>query len=153
MNGVETTNNTYPTGIEYREPRPRGTTLAALFGGLLGYAITQNPAGAVTGGAIGGALESVPPPLEVAVRQYFEQTDIRIGRQKLKMSGFYRTGSRSIKITVSLGNSYWVIESRAAINEGWTQESVEDWLYGDLLFIQLPKFINQMELRTATRIR
>jgi Glycine zipper len=153
MSGIETTNNYYPTGVEYREPRPRGTTLAALFGGLLGYAITENSAGAVAGGAIGGAVGSVPPPLEVAVRQYFEQNDIRIRRQRLKMSGFYRTGSRSIKITVGLGHSYWAIESHAAFNEGWTQESVEDWLYGDLVFVQLPKFINQMELRAGSRIR
>jgi hypothetical protein len=153
MNSIETTNNKYPTGVEYREPRPRGTTLAALFGGLLGYAITQNPAGAVAGGAIGGAVGSMPPPIEVAVRQYFEQNDIRVRRQRLKMSGFYRTGSRSIKITVGLGHSYWAIESRAAVNEGWTQESIEDWLYGDLIFFKLPEFIRQMEARAGNRIR
>jgi hypothetical protein len=145
--------NPYPDGIEYRPPRPRGTTLAAILGSLLGYAITEKPEGAVVGGVVGGALGDIAPPLEVAIRQFFEQNDPRINRRKLKMHGFYRQGSHSIKITVGIGNSFWEIESRAPSHPDWTQESIENWLYGDLVYFQLPKFIAQIEARVKKRVR
>ena len=154
MTEVGVANNyKYPEGIDYREPRPRGTTLAAILGGLLGYAITENPAGTIVGGAVGGALGNIPAPLEVAIRQHFEQTEPKINRRKLKMRGFYRLGAHSVKITVSVGNKFWAIESHAPIHNDWTQESIEDWLYGDWIYIQLPAFISQIEARTESRIR
>ena len=153
MNEVGVTSYVYPEGIDYREPRPRGTTLAAIIGGLLGYAITEKPAEAIVGSAVGGALGNIPPPLEVAIRLYFEQNEPKINRRKLKMHGFYREGSHSIKITVGRGNSFWAIESHAPPHSDWTQESIEDWLYGDLVYFQLPAFIQQIEARLRNRKR
>ncbi len=111
---------TYPTGIEYRQPRPRETVGGAILGSLLGYALTQNPGGVVTGGTLGGILGSQPLPLHQALRQKFTEKD-------LEVVNFYRLGRFAAKILFRYQNVYWTLESRAPQTPPMTTEQIEDW--------------------------
>lgn len=128
----------YPSGVEYRTPRPRGTWTGALLGGLLGLAVTKNATGALAGGAIGGALNNQPTPLNVAVRQYFEQ-------KGLPIAGFYRPAPNVVRVAFGFEGRGWLVESYAPINLQWTIEQLEDWLYGDLTEVQLPAKLNRIQ--------
>ena len=121
----------YPIGIPYRNPRPRGNSLAAAIGALLGYATTGGLGGAVVGGMAGNELAKQPSSLESAIRTYFEQ-------QKIPMVSFYRHGSKMVKVLFNYRNGYWLITSRAPQHPEWTAESLDDWLYGDITEFQLP---------------
>lgn len=129
----------YPHGVEYRAPRPRGTWVGALLGSLLGLAVTKGAGGALVGGAVGSALANQPPPLEVAVRQFFAE-------KNLPVIGFYRPSPYAARVAfVVEGRGGWVIESRAPQNSGWTDEMLEDWLYGDLIMEQFPAKISKIQ--------
>lgn len=129
---------TYPVGVEYRIPRPRGTWMGALLGSLLGLAVTRGAGGALVGGAVGGALANQPPPLEIAVRQFFAE-------KHLPVVGFYRPSPYVARVAfVVEGRGGWIIESRAPRNPNWTDEALEDWLYGDLTAAQFPAKLSQI---------
>ncbi len=123
----------YPFGVDYRVPRPRGeNSLAGLiFGAILGLGLTENPMGALAGGAIGGALANQPLPLEAAIRAYF-------GKMNLPVVGFYRLGPRAAKVLFRYREQFWTIMSRAPESSNWTSEMLDDWLYGDIVEKQLP---------------
>ncbi len=129
----------YPRGIEFRTPRPRGTIGGALVGALFGYALTQNPGGALAGTAIGGALGNQPQPLNYALRQAFTE-------KGLNVINFYRLGRSAAKILFLSQDGYWTLESQAPQNPKMTIEQVEDWLYGDLTK-KLDDFLSQKDLR------
>lgn len=131
----------YPIGIEPRTPRPRGTSIGALLGSLLGLAVTGGVGGAIVGGAIVGALANQPPPLEVAVRQFFAD-------QTLQVVGFYRPSPYTARLAFVHGGRGWMIESRAPRNPNWTDEMLEDWLYGDLTTVQFPAKLSQIQAST-----
>jgi len=128
----------YPVGIDPRPPRPRGTSMGALLGGLLGLAVTKNAGGAIIGGAIGGALANQPPPLEVAVRQFFSEKSSQV-------VGFYRPSPYIARVAFILEGRGWLIESRAPRTANWTDEMLEDWLYGDLTTVQFPAKLRQIQ--------
>lgn len=118
----------YPIGIPFRVPRPRGGNGAAgaTVGALLALLFTTNPIGIIAGGAVGNALANQPQPLETAIRSYFTQ-------KNLPIIGFYRLGPYAAKVLFSYFNQYWIVESHAPQNPNWTAEKLEDWLYGDLV--------------------
>lgn len=132
---------TYPAGVPYRTPRPRGTTAGAVLGGLLGYALTGNWGGTVAGGALGGALANQPLNLNQSIRNYFRQKGIDV-------VGIYRLGRYTIEVVFRYGDkAYWEIRSSAQQLENWETESLDDWLYGDLTEVQLPKKLEQINSR------
>ena len=137
---------TYPNGIEPRRPRPAanagaGTILGALLGGVL----TEHPVGAILGGVAGNAIASQPLSLETAIREYFTQ-------QSLSVIGFYRQGYYGIKVLFQFGKSgFWVVESRVPKQPGvWPTEVRDDWLYGDVIDIQLPAKFQQINTFLAS---
>lgn len=129
----------YPSGIEYRQPRPRGTMAGAILGSLLGYALAQNSGGAIAGGTLGGILANHPMPLHQAVRQKFTE-------KGLEVINFYRLGRFGAKILFRYQNVYWTLESRAPQIPEMTLEQIEDWLYGDLTENQLKNFFKTRSL-------
>ena len=135
-------NKTYPVDIPYRPPRPRGENNLAgtTVGVLLGLLFTEHPMGAVAGGAIGNALSNQPLPLEAAVRSYFTQ-------KGLPVIGFYRLGPRAAKVLFRYRDQYWIVISRAPENPFWTPETLDDWLYGDIIERQLPAKLAEIDAR------
>jgi hypothetical protein len=129
----------YPSGIEYRQPRPRGTMAGAILGSLLGYALTQNSSGAVGGGTLGGILGNQPLPLHQAIRQKFTE-------KGLEVINFYRLGRFAAKILFRYQNVYWTLESHTSKTPEMTIEQIEDWLYGDLVE-KVEGFLNKTNLR------
>ena len=129
----------YPIGIDFRLPRPRGAVGGALLGALFGYALTQNSAGAVTGGALGGALANQPLPLNEALRQKFTE-------KGLSVVSFYRLGPHAAKILFRYNEAYWTLESRTPESPQMKPEQIEDWLYGDLVE-KLDAFLSHNDLR------
>lgn len=118
------TTQIYPAGISYRQPRPRGeNSLAAIVFGALGWWLTQHPVGAIAGGAVGNAQ---PLPLEAALRAHFT-------RMGLPVIGFYRLGPRAAKVLFRYRDHYWTITSRVQESPNWTPETLDDWLYGDII--------------------
>ena len=118
----------YPPGIEYRIPRPRGENGAAgaTAGWLLGLLSTGNPATPVTAESLGNLLPNQPPSLEVAIRSY-------LTKKGLNTIAFYRLGPRRAKVLFGYQDQYWIIESHAPSNPNWIPEKLDDWLYGDLV--------------------
>lgn len=129
----------YPNGIEYREPRPRGTLAGTILGSLLGYALTQNSGGAVAGGAIGGVLTNQPLSLHQALRQKFNE-------KGLQVINFYRLGRFAAKVLFRFQDKYWILESHAPQFPEMEIEQIEDWLYGDLIK-QAENFFTKADLR------
>lgn len=129
----------YPLGIEYRQPRPRGTLAGAALGSIIGYILTQNTSGTALGGTLGGILGNQPLPLPQAVRQEFT-------KKGLEVVSFYRLGRFAAKILFRYNDRYWTLESRAPRIPEMTIEQIEDWLYGDLVE-KLETFLNQKDMR------
>ena len=109
-----------------------------ILGALLGIGFTENPAGAVAGGAIGGALANGPLPLEAAIRSYFT-------RRELMVVGFYRLGPKAARVLFQYRDQFWTITSRAPENSSWTPEALDDWLYGDIVEKQLPRQLRNID--------
>lgn len=117
---------TYPSGIDYRQPRPRGDSLGgAIFGAVLGLAIASTPIG-LLGAPIGYTLANQPLSLEAAVRAYFA----RIG---LPVIGFYRLGPQAAKVLFRYRDRFWTVTSHAPDSPEWKSEVLDDWLYGDII--------------------
>ncbi len=129
----------YPNGIEYRQPRPRGTMAGAILGSLLGYALTQNSGGTVAGGVVGGAFGNQPLSLHQALRQKFNEKGLQI-------INFYRLGRFAAKVLFLYQEKYWTLESHVPQFPEMEIEQIEDWLYGDLVE-QSENFLNQADLR------
>jgi len=84
-------------------------------------------------------LANQPPPLEVAVRQFFAE-------KNLPVIGFYRPSPYAARVAfVVEGRGGWVIESRALRNPAWTDETLEDWLYGDLITVRFPAKLSTIQ--------
>jgi hypothetical protein len=125
----------YPPGIEYRTPRPRGTWAGILLGGLLGLALTENPGGAIAGGALGAAMANKPVELPQAIRQKFAQLGLDVVQ-------YYRLGPLGAKVLFKYGNIFAAVESHAPHHPPMTPEQIDDWLYGDLTEQRLSAFQN-----------
>jgi len=134
----------YPPNIPYRERRPRGedTTSGTIGFGLLGLVLTANPLGALVGGAIGNALANQPQPLETALRNYFS-------RNNILLISFYRLGPKAAKVLFRHRNQFWTVTSHAPDSPFWTNEKLEDWLYGDVVQ-QLGRKLSDIDARLAS---
>ena len=130
---------TYPIGIDYRPPRPRGTAAGAILGSMLVYALTQNAGAAAAGGAIGGILANQPLSLHQALRQKFAE-------KGLEVINFYRLGRFGAKVLFRYQNAYWTLESRVSQIPPMTTEQIEDWLYGDII-LKAENFLAQGNVR------
>ncbi len=120
--------NSYPIGVPFRIPRPRGENGGAgtAVGALLALLFTTNPVAVLAGGAIGDALANQPLPLEAAIRSYFAQ-------KGLPIISFYRLGPYAARVLFNYLDQYWIVESHAPQNPNWTPENLDDWLYGDMV--------------------
>lgn len=129
----EVQQQSYPSGIEYRTPRPRGTLVGILLGGLLGLALTENPGGAIAGGALGAAIANKPAELPQAIRQKFAELGLEVVQ-------YYRLGPLGAKVLFKYGNIFASVESHAPNQPPMTPEQIDDWLYGDLTEQRLSAF-------------
>jgi hypothetical protein len=130
----------YPPGIEYRTPRPRGTLVGILLGGLLGLALTEKPGGAIAGGALGGAITNKPLELPQAIRQKFAEMGLEVVQ-------YYRLGRFGAKVMFKYGDVFVAIESHAPCFPEMSPEQIDDWLYGDLTEQRLSAFLQQYAQR------
>jgi len=48
------------------------------------------------------------------------------------------------------GEQYWMVTSRAPDSPNWTLESLDDWLYGDIIELQLPTKLAEIGKRLAS---
>ena len=131
--------DSYPAGIPSRPKRPRSDDGAAstIALALLGLVMTSNPIGLLAGGAIGNSLGSQPLPLEAALRSYFT-------KQGIPLIAFYRLGPNAAQILFQYREQYWTVLSRAPANPNWTLEELDDWLYGDIVGLQLPTKLSEI---------
>ena len=125
-------------------PRPRGqdTTPGTIAFGILGLVLTQNPLGALAGGAIGNSLARQPQPLEAAIRSHF-------AIQNVPLIAFYRLGPKGAKVLFRHRNQFWIINSQAPESPNWNNERLEDWLYGDLIQ-NLQTKLSEIDARLAS---
>jgi hypothetical protein len=134
----------YPANIPYRQPRPRGENASGgtIAFGILGWLLTENPLGALAGGAIGNSLANQPLPLETALRTYFSQ-------HNLPLISFYRLGPKAAKVLFSHRNQFWTVTSHAPDSPSWSNEKLEDWLYGDIVQ-KLESKLSDIDARLAS---
>jgi hypothetical protein len=129
---------TYPIGVPYRQPRPRGDSLGTtIFGALIGLAISSTPIGLIAGGTI-GSLASQPLSLEGAIRSYFD-------KMGLPVIGFYRLGAQAATVLFRYRDQFWTVGSTAPNNYDWTPDGIDDWLYGDITEKQLPSKLAEID--------
>lgn len=134
----------YPPNVPYRPPRPRGDDRASgtIALGVLGWLLTANPPGALAGGALGNSPASQAQPLEAAIRAYFAS-------KNLPLVAFYRLGPLAAKVLFNHHNQFWIVETHAPASDSWTNEQLEDWLYGDLIQ-NLESKLCQIDARLAS---
>ncbi len=137
------TTNYYPSGIEYRTPRPRGTAAGVVLGGLLGLALSRNAVGTMAGSAIGGFLANQPLSLPDAVRQAFQEKGYPILQ-------FYRNGHYLAKVTFKFQNTFVILESQAPTFPKMNLEKLEDWIYGDLTEQKLDNILTKFHTKNGT---
>ena len=57
--------------------------------------------------------------------------------QGIVLVNFSRRGPYIAEVVFKHAGQHWRLRSEAPRAAGWTQESLEDWLYGDLVDVQL----------------
>jgi hypothetical protein len=135
--------NYYPSGIEYRTPRPRGTMNGVVLGGLLGLALSRDFAGTAAGSAIGGLLANQPLSLPDAVRQKFQE-------KGYPLLQFYRNGPYGAKVTFKFQNTFVILKSQAPQSPEMNLEQIEDWIYGDLTEHKLENVLIKLHAKYGT---
>ena len=132
---------TYPPGVPERRRRPdasAGSGMAAL-GAMLGLAVSENIAGALVGGLAGYALTPTSPaPLKDALQRAFAE-------KGATLINLYRRGPYHATVLFAYGDGNWTVQSRAPKADGWTRESLNDWLFGDLVDEKLPAKLRAIE--------
>jgi hypothetical protein len=110
------------------------TILWAVAGGLL-----AGPARAVLGGIVGNAVGNQRQPLEMAIRSHFRERQLELL--------FYYPFQRGVRVSFRTNpDTYWTLES--VLPEQHLQYSSEDqfdWIYGNLISVELPKALWQMQ--------
>ena len=121
-----------------RRPRLGDASAGAVLGAIALGILTGGLGGALLGGAIGGALANQRQPLEMAVREYFKSCGLDVV--------FYYPAPRAIKVTFRYApNAYWTIQSALPDNlSRLSPEDSDDWLYGNLIEVELPKVLPRL---------
>src|SRR5947209_11167739 len=121
-----------------RRPRVGDASAGAILGALALGILTGGWGGALLGGLAGGALANQRQPLEMAIREYFKSCGLDVA--------FVYQGPRSVKVTFRYGpNAYWTVESIMPDSlQLPTPEDNADWLYGNLIKVELPKVLPRL---------
>jgi hypothetical protein len=117
-----------------RRPRIGDASASAIIGAILGGLLTGGVGGVLLGGATGGALANQRQPLEMAIRDYFAKRGLEVI--------FFYPAPRAIKVTFRYDtNAYWTVESVMPDDLTLSSEDSADWLYGNLIAVELPKVL------------
>jgi hypothetical protein len=102
--------------------------------GAIALGILTGGWGALIGGVAGGALANQRQPLEMAIREYLKSRGYEVI--------FYYPAPRAVKVTFRYGaNAYWTVESVMPDQLQLLPEDAADWLYGNLVRVELPKVL------------
>lgn len=125
-----------------RRPRLAKASDAAILAAIALGILTGGWGGAILGGLAGGAWANQRQPLEMAIREYFKQLNYEVA--------FIYRAPRAVKVTFRYGtNAFWTVESVIPDHlQPSSPEDAEDWLYGNLITAELPKF--QARLKRAS---
>ena len=121
-----------------RRPRLADASAGAILGALALGILTGGWGGALLGGLAGGALANQRQPLEMAIREHFKNLNFDVA--------FIYPAPRAVKVTFSYGpNAYWTVESVMPDDlQLPSPEDNEDWLYGNLISVELPKVLPRL---------
>jgi hypothetical protein len=118
----------------HRRPRIADASASAIIGAIALGLLTGGLGGALVGGVAGGALGSQRQPLEMAIREHFKSLGLEVV--------FFYPAPRALKVTFSYGaNAYWTIESVVPDVLQLSPDDTADWLYGNLIDIELQKVL------------
>ena len=120
-----------------RRPHLADASKGAILGAIALGILTGGWGGALVGGVAGGALANQRQPLEMAIREYFKSRNLEVN--------FYYPAPRAVKVTFRYGaNNYWTVESVMPDHLQLPPEDAADWLYGNLIRVELPKVLRQL---------
>jgi|SRR5882724_145869 len=120
-----------------RRPRIGDASAAAILGAIALGILTGGWAGALVGGEAGSALANQRQPLEMAIREYLAKCGLEVV--------FVYPAPRAVKVTFRRGaNAYWTIESIMPDYLQLPPEDSTDWLYGNLIQVELPKVLSRI---------
>lgn len=89
--------------------------------------------------------DAAPFPLESALRVALEEQGIR-------MVTFSRRGLGVINLLVEVQGGYWTMDSSCAAHARQLgQEDTEDWLYGDIVEVQIPALRERIQAAGARK--
>lgn len=121
-----------------RRPRIGDASASAIIGAIIGGILTGGLGGVLLGTAAGGALANQRQPLEMAIRDYLAQ-------QGLEVIFFY-PAPRAVKVTFRYdANDYWTVECVMPDGLQLSAEDTADWLYGNLITVELPKVLRRLK--------
>ncbi len=124
-----------------RRPRVADASAAAILAAIAGGILTVGLGGAILGGLAGTAFANQRQPLEMAIRDYFTKRGLEVI--------FYYPAPRAIKVTFRYNlnpNAYWTVESVMPDHLKLpSQEDNADWLYGNLIKVELPKVLRRIK--------
>jgi hypothetical protein len=121
-----------------RRPRVADASAAAVIAAIAGGLLTGGWGGVLLGGLAGSALANQRQPLEMAIRQYFAQCGLEVI--------FFYPAPRAVKVTFRYGpNAYWTVESVMPDDLQLSPEDSADWLYGNLIAVELPKVLPRIK--------
>lgn len=117
-----------------RRPRIADASAGAILGAIALGLLTGGLGGAFIGGVAGGTLANQRQPLEMAIREHFKNLGFEVV--------FFYPAPRAVKVTFRYGaNDYWTVESVMPDHLQLPPEDREDWLYGNLIQVELPKIL------------
>lgn len=120
-----------------RRPKWADANTAAIIGGITLGLLSGNILTALASGVIIGGLADQKQPLEFAIREYLKQKGLEVI--------FYYPAFRSIKVTFQYQSSaYWTIQTVMPDELQLNDEDREDWLYGTLIAVELPKALREI---------
>jgi hypothetical protein len=124
----------YPPGIPERRPLPRTPDAA----------VGSAAAGAIAAIAVGGLIGALVYALSrTSLKEAVEQA---LQDKGAALLNFYRRGPYSAEVLFEYQGQFWTISSQAPFHDEWTQAALNDWLYGDLVDVQLPRKLVEIQL-------
>lgn len=121
-----------------RRPRIADASANAILGAIALGLLTGSWVGALVGGVAGNALTNQRQPLEMAIREYFTKCGLEVV--------FFYPAPRAVKVTFRYGaNAYWTIENVMPDELPLSPEDTADWLYGNLIAVELPKVLPRIK--------